>query len=358
MRIIVVTNLWPTKARPGFGTFVAARVRALRADGHDVTLIGPGGGPAWRRYLRLAARAASAVVSARGRHRADIVEAHIAYPTGVLARPVAAAVRAPLVLFAHGSDVMSLPERSRLDGFLARRVLRRADLVITNGPFLSAELYSRIGAPRRLAEISPGIDLSLFEGGDREPHVPLELLFVGHLVSHKGPATLLKALAARSSASRFTITFCGTGPQRGHLEELARQLRLSVTWRGEIPLADVAATMARADVLVVPSIREALGLVALEGMAAGCVVVASRTGGLAVTVKDGANGLLAEPGDPADLARVIDRAVDLIEHRPEELRRLRARARRTAEAHSAQVCSRATVEHFDRLVEDRSTGAL
>ncbi|MDQ6875054.1 MAG: glycosyltransferase [Actinomycetota bacterium] len=358
MRILVVTNLWPTQGRPGFGVFVAARVRALRADGHEVTVIGPGSGPPWRRYLRLAGRVAKVMVAARGRRQVDIVEAHIAYPTGVLARPVAAAVRSPLVLFAHGSDVMSLPERSRLDGFLARGVLRRADLVVTNGPYLSAELHGLIGAPRRLAEISPGIDLSLFAAGRGEPHVPLELLFVGHLVSHKGPATLLQALASRSAAHRFSVTFCGAGPQRGHLEDLARQLRLAVTWRGEVPLAEVAATMARADILVVPSIREALGLVALEGMAAGCVVVASRTGGLAVTVRDGENGLLAEPGDPADLARVINRAVDLIEHRPEELRRLRAHARRTAEAHSAQAGARATVAHFERLLEGRSTVAL
>jgi len=351
MRIVVVTNLWPTPQRPGWGVFVAARVSALRAAGHRVTVVAPGAGPAWRRYLGLLVAAGRVMLSVGDRRRTDIVEAHIGYPTGVIARPVAAALRAPLVLFAHGADVLSLPDRSRLDGYLARRLFRHADLVVSNGPFLSDQLLRRIGTPRRLVDVSPGINLSLFDGAPpRTRRDRPELLFVGHLIERKGVDVLFESLAA-GEPERFTITVCGDGPQRARLAELATKLGLSVNWRGEVTPADVGAAMSSADILVIPTIRdEALGLVALEGMAAGCIVVTSRVDGLARTVEDGRNGFLAEPGDAADLRRALDRAVALLS-RPAELAALRAEARATAEANSVDVCAAVTVEHFQQVVE-------
>lgn len=349
VRIIVVTNLYPSAARPGWGTFVAARVAALRAAGHAVTVVSPAGGPAWRRYLRLLGRAVRVLAANR---RADVVEAHIGYPTGLLARPMAAVLGAPLVLFAHGADVLLAPDRSRIDGFLARRLFRRADLVVSNGPVLSAALRHRIGAPRRLVEVSPGIDLAAFDGAPpRAPRDRPELLFVGHLIERKGVDVLFRALAL--APDRFAhVTVFGDGPQRDLLHRLAAELGLAVDWRGEVSPAEVGRAMCAAEVLAVPTLRdEALGLVALEGMAAGCVVVASRVDGLAVTVDDGRNGLLASPGDVPGLSAALDRAVALL-GRPDELAALRERARRTAEDNSVQESARVTVREYAKLLQE------
>jgi glycosyltransferase involved in cell wall biosynthesis len=66
-----------------------------------------------------------------------------------------------------------------------------------------------------------------------------------------------------------------------------------------------------ADVLVMPTIaQEALGRTAVEAMAVGRPVIASRLGGLPATVVDGVTGLLCAPGDPDDLARQIERLLD------------------------------------------------
>ncbi|WP_231871562.1 glycosyltransferase family 4 protein [Planctomyces sp. SH-PL62] len=85
-----------------------------------------------------------------------------------------------------------------------------------------------------------------------------------------------------------------------------------------------------ADVVVFPTIaQEALGRTAVEAMAAGRPVVASRIGGLPFTVLDGETGLLCEPGDPDDLARKIEALID----DPEARARMGRAGRRRFEEH-------------------------
>ena len=116
-RILVVTNLYPTRSHPAFGTFVGARVRALRRAGATVTVAAitdptPHRNVA-RKYLRLALIGARSGLSARLQGQPfDVVEAHIAFPTGMVAWPIAALGGSRLSLFCHGSDVIVLPWRS------------------------------------------------------------------------------------------------------------------------------------------------------------------------------------------------------------------------------------------------------
>jgi glycogen(starch) synthase len=80
-----------------------------------------------------------------------------------------------------------------------------------------------------------------------------------------------------------------------------------VTFAGYVSEADLRATVAAADVAVVPSLYEPFGFVALEAMCLGTPLVAARSGGLAEIVRDGETGWLVPPGDPAALAaRVVD----------------------------------------------------
>src|SRR5262245_38704856 len=101
VRILVVSNLYPSTRHPGFGTFVASRVAALRAEGADVRLVANRDPAVHRRvarkYASLAFHAGGFAIRARlRREHIDVVEAHIAYPTGLVARPVAAALGALL----------------------------------------------------------------------------------------------------------------------------------------------------------------------------------------------------------------------------------------------------------------------
>ncbi len=132
------------------------------------------------------------------------------------------------------------------------------------------------------------------------------LLVLAALVRRKGHDVLLDALARLDPAPPLLIA--GDGEERAALEAQAQRLGLSsVRFLGR--REDKGDLLAACDVFVLPSRLEGLGVAALEAMAAGRPVVASRVGGLAEAVGDESAGLLVPPEDPAALAAALERLI-------------------------------------------------
>ena len=141
------------------------------------------------------------------------------------------------------------------------------------------------------------------------------LLFVGRLTPIKGLETLLRALSVLRadglSAARLTLLVVGgtKGEEAGsgHLRRLAHDLGIGdwVDFRGPQPQGVLTDYYAGADVCLIPSRYESFGMVALEAMASGVPVIASRAGGLAVTVQDSVTGRLVPEGDVSALAQAV-----------------------------------------------------
>jgi glycogen(starch) synthase len=126
-------------------------------------------------------------------------------------------------------------------------------------------------------------DDAVFERSDRADR-HRELACVARLVSDKGVNLLVDALAIlRESGIKTQLTIVGDGPERPTLETQVRNLKLQnqVEFVGRKVASDLAAVLNRHRILVVPSRwPEPFGIVALEGIACGCVVVGSDEGGL------------------------------------------------------------------------------
>ncbi len=151
--------------------------------------------------------------------------------------------------------------------------------------------------------IAAGPEPPLFTGGSR-------LLCVGRLVPVKGIDTLLRAFAtALREQPDLTLDIAGDGPLRGELESLAASLGLGdeVCFLGRVE--GVTAEMERAAAVIVPSLGEGFGMVALEAAERGRPVIASAVGGLPEIVDDGRTGVLVPRADPSALAAAI---VDLV----------------------------------------------
>ena len=154
------------------------------------------------------------------------------------------------------------------------------------------------------------------------------LIFLGRLVSEKGVDILLQALAILQTRNSYlSLTIVGAGPELFALQQLARALRLErqVTFTGPKGGEELTALLRRHEILVVPSrYDEPFGVVALEGIACGCVVVGSRGGGLPEAI--GPCGLLFQNGDVKALAAALesllvspDERERLLGHAPQHL---------------------------------------
>jgi glycogen(starch) synthase len=147
-----------------------------------------------------------------------------------------------------------------------------------------------------------------------QPGKANEFLYVGRLLEYKGIEDLIQALdRLRQSGRQIRLNIVGQGADyyELYLRKLVQSKRLEawVKLHGWIPSSEVRRWMGRAACLVVPSQREAYGLVVLEGMAIGIPIIASKAGGLAeLAAPDCA--LSFEAGNVTQLSETLMRAFD------------------------------------------------
>ncbi len=222
-------------------------------------------------------------------------------------------------LVARGSDDREPEERLAAE----TRIAAGADRLVAATSVDRAALAWHVQAdPGRVRVIPCGVDVDLFrprEGEAARARLGIAaervLLFVGRLTPIKGLETLFRALAVlkRDGLAATRVRLLVVGGAKGDPTDTARLRRLAtelgvaawVDFRGPQPQDVLPDYYAAADVCVMPSRYETFGMVALEAMACGIPVIASRAGSLAVTVQDGATGLLVTEGDVGALARAI-----------------------------------------------------
>lgn len=329
LRILLLSNMFPTSRGPSNGTFITRRIEAQRRLGNGVTPFAvrvrprgmsslsalrvlnasgpvlPGSGfvdPEVRVSLAqyLAVRRGRAPLRVtRGfaleltrclRGRVDVIHAHGMYglPAGAVARELSQLLNVPFVVTLHGGDVNVFME---WHAATYSEILSDADKVI----YVSNALRRRaaeLGAPQHGAFVVPnGVDTDTFHpdfgamqdrcSGNRRPRI----LFVGHLTRVKG-ADRLPAII-RLVASEFRgaeLLVIGQGELAHSIRRESKGLR--VVLLGELPHEQVAREMRQADVLVLPSRSEGWPTVVMEAHASGTPVVGADVGGVAEAIGD------------------------------------------------------------------------
>jgi glycosyltransferase involved in cell wall biosynthesis len=150
--------------------------------------------------------------------------------------------------------------------------------------------------------IDPNGEPKPYADGDRR------LLCVGRLIPIKGHIVLLRAFAAaKRDLPDLQLDIAGGGPLEPALKALVRELGIadSVQFLGHV--SPIQAAIERAAVVVVPSMGEGFGMVALEAMERARPVIAAAIGGLGELVRDGETGLLVPPGEAEPLRAAIVR---------------------------------------------------
>ncbi|MBI1850874.1 MAG: glycosyltransferase [Planctomycetes bacterium] len=256
-----------------------------------------------------------AITAAVRAHRPDVLHGqHLWIATGAAAR-----TGIPLVATCHGTDLLGLDgdPRGRGDAEEAARGARR---VLAVSSWVAERVQERLSVLReRVVIVRNGFDPSVFRvvpvdradllqrhGLPREPR--RLVLFMGKLARFKGANVLLEAAARYERLLPDTVTLlAGEGEMRDELRSNRDRLGLkNVHLLGHQTIEEVVRMYNAADLVVVPSLDEPFGLVALEALACGTPVVGTRAGGLVDFIDDSVGGLVP-PNDPDALAaRIVE----------------------------------------------------
>jgi glycogen(starch) synthase len=327
----------------GLGRHVDALSRELAAAGHEVCVVTRGGAClpdgvhegvrvrraavdpialdfttesllAWTQAFEHALlRAALPVVR---RWRPEVIHAHDWLVTQC-ATTLAQVTGRPIVATMHATEAgrhqgwLPAPLNRAVHSF-ERWLVGQATRVIACSSFMRDELARLFElSPERIDVVPNGLDADAWRAPARARLAararyagdgPL-LVLAGRLVHEKGVHTALAALPRlRRELPGARLVVAGAGPEEATLRAEARRLGDAVHWAGFVPAPDLAALLGAADAVLVPSLYEPFGLVALEAAAAGTPLAVADTGGLRDLTFAGAR---FAPDDPAALAGAV-----------------------------------------------------
>lgn len=370
-RVLSLSTLYPNQHTPRFGTFVARSLEALAARGDwDVTVINPVGIPpvAFGKYKALAAALIDGIengvsvyrprftlipsVGTRMNHATiarkvlplvqklhaeqpfDLIDAQFFFPDGAAAAWIAREMGLPCSIKARGSDITYWGGKAFARDQMLGAAEEAAGLLAVSEAL--ADDMTRLGMPRSKITVHyTGLDRDRFRplghgglrtklgptiGIDLPEHAPL-LVSVGALVQHKGQDIALGALAAIAEARLLLV---GTGPDKDHLRDIARDLRIEdrVHFLGSVDHDLMPVILSAADAMVLPSAREGLANAWVEALACGTPVVTTDVGGAGELIRSDVAGhlverspeavaaaireLLANPRNPQDVADLVE----------------------------------------------------
>ena len=288
-------------------------------------------------------------------HQVDVIHSH-GYKANLYAFAAAALSPARLVATCHNwlGTSWSMRGYAALD----RLCLRFFDCITFVSERVSRTLRNSGIPARKLHKIPNGVDIERFDAASTLQPTALNdeclIGFVGRLVPEKGGVILLQAartVLTQRPQTKFVLV--GDGPARQSLQSLAADFGISdqVTFAGA--RNDMPAVYASFDLLVLPSLCEAMPMCVLEAMAAGKAVIATTVGSVPEVVDPEQTGILVEPGNVDSLAKALLRLIDS----PRDRRRMGANGRIRATQHfSATAMSKTYLELYQRVVAVHKSG--
>ena len=265
----------------------------------------------------------------------QIINAHWAFPTGLIGVVLKFISRRPLLITVYGAEVYPFreghwPWLKPLVGW----VIRKADWVVAISR-AAADAAEAVSGRAGISVIPDGIDVDYYSPGPRHLAIAAKyglgdkrfLFFTGRMVERKGHRFIVEAMGQLKRELPYVCALVGgDGPLMEPIRRRAKDLGVDgrIVFPGTIPESDLVPLLRSCDLYVLPSCIDAKGdtegsaTAALEAMACGSIALVSDVGGNSGSIEDGRGAFYFRPADSRDLAdrvRQVLSRTDLSEQR-------------------------------------------
>ncbi len=239
----------------------------------------------------------------------DIIHAHFAVPGGASAAVASLLTHTPYMITAHGSDVPgSAPEKTekwfRFILPFTQFIWKKAERIITVSQ--QSRQLAQVHYPVKIEVIPNGIDTSRYLHTSLEIHDPPCIMYIGRFSPEKN-AQLVPKILSHLVDLKWKCLIVGDGPQMAHVQTLIAENQLDdrIELPGWISPHEVDEALLKCDILLMPSLREGMPMVGLQGLASGLALVMSDVGACPDMVNTEKNGFLIEVGNEKGYAHAL-----------------------------------------------------
>lgn len=315
MKILVLSNMYPSEKDPVFGTFVKNFVDAItsrNAAGHTqiVVIKGRDGNILQKliKYFLFYTKSLFYILFVKY----DIIYIHCLTYSAVSVRFATYLKKLNFIINVHGGDILT---RSNFAGKLRTfntPLIYKSNMVVSPSMFFKNILlreFPNLDENKIFVSPSGGVNIEIFKPLKKSPST-YTVGYVSRIDEGKGWKTTVDAIKilVQNGVTDLKVIMAGRGAQTSQLEDYIRKQNLSeiIEYIGPVPYNELPGLYPRFDVFLFPTLlEESLGLVAIEAMACGVPVIGSRIGGLQDYIEDSINGFYFEPGNCEDLAEKI-----------------------------------------------------
>lgn len=356
MKILIATNSYPTKMNPTHQPFVKNICEGLKKEGCETDVL-------YNRYfdffksdLETGTRFSSVLKTVflffsylpviffrAGKY--DVIYSHAPVWPGFFMLAAQKIYGVTHATYVHGS-VNRYVNRRGLLYKIAHYTLRKCNSVVANSAYTASCLETDYNCQSKV--ITPGYNESLFfyRPGSRGT----DLFFVGSATKQKGIHLLLETLVKYKEFYKkrnLAIKMHFSGGLKDDLIRFAKKNGISemINFGDRLPEEKLAGLYRNTKVFVFPSTKETWGLVGLEAIACGAVLVGSDSGGIKEYLRDGKNGFLFNDGDIDDLQDSIEKAL----HHFPEFEKKQPAISETVKEFSLTVAMKRTISLFEQL---------
>ena len=327
MKILMISNMYPSRDDPTYGIFVKNFQEQLEKLGVSFELaVIRGRSNSKLQKIQKYLKFFNEVIRSIMRNNYDLIYVHYINHSLIPLIFTKKNINKPLILNAHGSDVFTSNKLSSYIQKLTKGIIELADLVVVPSLYFEKVVIDKFNVNNVYIFPSGGVNTKLFKPLNLKRNDIFTIGYVSRIDKGKGWDIFLKSLyILRQNGIKFSAIVVGDGKEKKEFLKLINDLRLNdnIVYYGSVPHNKLPEIFNLMDIFIFPSIRaaESLGLVGLEAMACGIPVIGSRMSGLLDYIKDEYNGKLFTPGDVSELVEAIKWYINLGENEKLKLKR-------------------------------------